>query len=129
MNRLRNNPSKSVTAGPGRFITDIDYMVKDKKFLFHKQYRKKTLVSKTLRCSDFPYDCGKKLSTASSLTISYIRVQHKIVNQEIWLNQSPIAEISEIRLENYIMQNILQTLITDLPHSYSNLQSYSSPYI
>ena len=28
LNNLRNNPSKSIMVGPGRFIRDIDYMVK-----------------------------------------------------------------------------------------------------
>ena len=31
MNRQGNKPSKRVGAGPSRFFTDIDYMVKNKK--------------------------------------------------------------------------------------------------
>ena len=67
---------KSVSAGPGRvgtgrsrpgrFIPDIDYIIKKNTFLFNKQYQK-SLVSEVSRCFDFPYECGKKVLTASSL--------------------------------------------------------------
>ena len=44
------------------FIMDIDFMVKNKLFLFHRPYWKKSVVSEVFRCLKVPYDCVKKLS-------------------------------------------------------------------
>ena len=46
----------------GRFITDFDYVLKEKHFIVLQIISKKSMVSEMSRCLKAPYDCGKKLS-------------------------------------------------------------------
>ena len=56
-------------AGPGLLITDIDYMVRKKHILFYRFHRKKKLIISKQHAVLISFDCGKKLSTESSLLV------------------------------------------------------------
>ena len=61
--------------GQGWFITDIGYMVKKKKHLcsLSDVERNKLIFSEIPCCFEFPYDCGKKLSTVTLLCFFFSR--------------------------------------------------------
>ena len=67
-------------AGPVRLFTDIDYMVKNKPFLFYKQYRKKTIV-----------------------LISHMTVER---SSRLWARSASIAIIEIFRTVAKCLQNI-----------------------
>ena len=79
-----NRQKESVTGrvGPGEFITDIDYMVKKKDFLFIKHYRKKINSFRDLALFLFPIllwkealDCELAPPRSASLAI-ILRSRH-----------------------------------------------------
>ena len=63
--------------GPGWFLTDIGYMVKNKRFcsLSDIEKKNKLIFTKISRCFEFPYDCEKKLSNVSLLRFAPRRSQ------------------------------------------------------
>ena len=72
MNWLRNNLSKSISAGSdraGRTGSSRISNIWSKILIFCSisNAEKKSIVSEISHCFDFPCDCGNKLSTASSL--------------------------------------------------------------
>ena len=65
----RNEPLKSVRAEPGRFITDVDQLVK-KHFMFHTPFLKNQKRLRYCVVEKSVYDSGKKISAARSLRVA-----------------------------------------------------------
>ena len=53
-------------AGPDRFITDIDYMIKKKRFFYVRYITKKINSFRYIALFKVPYDCENEVSAVSS---------------------------------------------------------------
>ena len=77
VNWLRNNTSTSVRAGPGQFVTDIEYMVEKKHFLIYKPYQKNHYFSRyfVARKSHMTVERGSRLELAPRRSQLFTRKQ------------------------------------------------------
>ena len=74
--------------GPGRASTSRIMVIwsKVRKKWFHKQYKKKSIVSEFLRCFDLQYICGKKLSNEiAPLRLQLFHCISSVMQEHIYL--------------------------------------------